>query len=120
MIHKYLLIHIGVNIDFYLQESFKTKSFEDLNDSREVALEEPIHPEIAGQDNPAPQNIPDNHFIVEEPEIESRNPCSLCIILWKTKVKLLNQIVWNPEWFSRSSAWKLHIQEIPSEDIPAP
>jgi len=64
-----------------LQESFKTKSFEDLNDSREVALEEPIHPEIAGQDNPAPQNIPDNHFIVEEPEIESRNPCSLCIIL---------------------------------------
>lgn len=64
-----------------LQASFKTKSFEDLNDSREVALEEPIHPEITGQDNPDPQNIPDNHFIVEEPEIESRNPCSLCIIL---------------------------------------
>ena len=70
-----------INIDFYLQESLKTKSFEDLNDSREVALEEPIHPEIANQGNPAPQNIPDNHFIVEEPEIESRNPCSLCIIL---------------------------------------
>ena len=67
----------------------KTKSFEDLNDSREVALEEPIHPEIADQDNPAPQNIPDNHFIVEEPEIESRNPCSLCIILWNPKGNLI-------------------------------
>ena len=61
-----------INIDFYHQESLKTKSFEDLNDSREVALEEPIHPEIANQDNPVPQNIPDNHFIVEEPEIESK------------------------------------------------
>ena len=57
----------------------KNCSVDNLNDSREVALEEPIHPEISNQDNPAPQNIPDSHFMVED--FEERDPCLPCIIL---------------------------------------
>ena len=61
------------------QENIKNSSIDNSNDSREVALEEPIHPEISSQDNPAPQNIPDSHFMVED--FEERDPCLPCIIL---------------------------------------
>ena len=61
-----------------------TQSF-DEEDTREVALEEPHHPEIANHQTSNSENqIPDTHFIVEESEeimgVSRRNPCSQCSI----------------------------------------
>ena len=79
------MVSVPHNSDFMTKWShissqrLKNSSVDNSNDCREVALEEPIHPEISSQDNPAPQNIPDSHFMVED--FEERDPCLPCIIL---------------------------------------
>lgn len=51
-----------------------------MTDSREVALEEPIHPEINESTSNEPRPIPDAHFMVEEPE-ENHVRNRLCCIV---------------------------------------
>lgn len=64
-----------------LQERIKrVSSCEDVTDSREVALEEPIHPEINESTSNEPRPIPDAHFMVEEPE-ENHVRNRLCCIV---------------------------------------
>lgn len=82
-IFLWLLLHVEIFLRIYvlfflLQERIKqTNSSEDITDPRDIALEEPNHPEIQEERRP----VPDTHFIVEEQvHEEPRFPCALCLI----------------------------------------
>ena len=73
---------------FFFQDRIKQSELDCCEESPEVALEEPPHPEIPGitqettLTTTSSRSIPDTHFmVVEEDQPVGRNPCAQCLIL---------------------------------------